>query len=81
MIHTENVTAPLVGVLKHPQPEIRANAAWALGFCENQTALTALQGAQKDGDERVRKSAAAALDRLRSALAAGNTNTVTAVNQ
>jgi HEAT repeat protein len=81
MIRDDRITAPLVGQMKHASAEIRANVAWALGYCENETALFALQKALKDEDARVRKSAASALDRLRPLLAtpATGTNATTAV--
>jgi HEAT repeat protein len=75
MIRDDRITTPLVGQMKHASAEIRANVAWALGYCENETALFALKNALKDEDVRVRKSAESALDRLRPLLVASTAGT------
>jgi len=63
-IRDPRVVPPLVGLLQHADPEIRANAAWALGFSSDAGAVAKLKAlATSDTDPKVREAALAAFNR------------------
>jgi HEAT repeat protein len=69
-IRDQRVVEPLVGLLKHENAGIRANAAWALGFSNDKRALEALQvAAETDAEPKVRSAAASARERVQGDLA------------
>jgi HEAT repeat protein len=65
------VTAPLAELLKDPNPDVRIQAALALGEQPPQAATPALLGALEDADVNVRFHAIEALGRLRAPEAVG----------
>lgn len=55
---------PLIGLLKHESPAVRAVAAHALGKLGDKRALEALNTVAKDADQRVREAAIEAIRQL-----------------
>lgn len=63
----QNLLDPLVGLLEHPAPDARAQAATALGSLSDTAAVIPLMGATSDPDVEVRRAAINALESLGSA--------------